>query len=208
MPTRPGPSPAPGSRMEVTSIDSLIVRGPPSTPARNLDAEHSPSSLPPSCAVGEGVPACASATARSTHSCGPTQSTPAKPVLRSAARQVAAAGPRQGALGDQLVHAPPDQPGVGDVNLHRLGGPLGRQPPGCTPTGRRDATPSTASPVTYSGAGHSRLLRRRTWELGCSMTVGWARPTGVQMPDVDASGNTMCNRGKTPFGRSPRRRDG
>ena len=44
---------------------------------------------------------------------------PAKPGLRSAARQVAAAGPRQGALGDQLVHAPPDQPGVGDVNLHR-----------------------------------------------------------------------------------------
>jgi hypothetical protein len=43
----------------------------------------------------------------------------------------------QGGLGDQLVHAPPVQPGASDVNLHRLGGPPGRSPPGCTTKGRR-----------------------------------------------------------------------
>jgi hypothetical protein len=38
--TRPGPSPAPAWSVDVTSTDSLIVRGQLSTPARNLDAEH------------------------------------------------------------------------------------------------------------------------------------------------------------------------
>ena len=113
---------------------------------------------------------------------------------------MAAADPRQCALGDQLVLAPPDQPGVSDVNLHRPGGPLGGPH-------HRDARREALAPDAVDRLPGC-LLRR--WALTPNTTtdvgfwllddrrLGYAG--GVLMPDVDASSNAMCNRGKSPFG--------
>ena len=55
--TRPEPSPAPAWSVDVTSTDSLIVRGQLTTPARNLDAEQT--NQPAAQAGGRGEPSAA-----------------------------------------------------------------------------------------------------------------------------------------------------